>query len=627
MRDILRSLGPLTRGRRWELARIAALVSVGTMAALVEPWIYSTIVDDIAGTFVADDALQLPARLLDNAGLTLLHVAESFARIIKMPLNVGGELSARTIPEVLATIIAGALLMVLVRLVAEWSAVAGDNRAQRFGARIEQRYILRAFDHVLRLPLSYFTRRASGRIAKQVNQEEQVAPLVTAAAKDLWPDAFKLVAILAIMTVADRQLALITAVAVPLYAFISWRMTRAVDADADALYANWEEVASRIQETIGGIKTVHAHGARDHEVRELERRMADGYDSFLLRGRLYNRYYVLQQLVVVTVKATVLALGGYKALDHELTPGAVVMFIGYMDTMFAPVENLAGMWTTMQQHMGSLRRAEGLLREPVEGREGLPALAASRGEVVFDDVRFGYGTREVLRGVRFRIAPGEHVAIVGPSGAGKTTLTDLLSGLYQPSAGRILIDGKPLMDVAPSSVQGVVRGVAVDGVLFRGSMAHNIRYGRFDASDADVAEASRLAGLGPLLERLPEGLGTLVGERGVQLSAGERQRILLARAFVARPAVLVLDEATANLDFRTEADVLRAVHEVAAGRTMITVAHRPSMVLSADRVLVLRHGVIEQDGAPEALRQVPGYFREMMAAADASRGGASTEPS
>jgi ABC-type multidrug transport system fused ATPase/permease subunit len=250
----------------------------------------------------------------------------------------------------------------------------------------------------------------------------------------------------------------------------------------------------------------------------------------------------------------------------------------------------------------------------------LPSLTASRGEVVFEDVHFSYGAREVLRGVCVRVAPGERVAIVGPSGAGKTTLLDLLSGLYQPTAGRILIDGTPLADVAPSSVQAVVRGVAVDGVLFRGSMADNIRYGRFEALDADVAEAARLAGLGPLLERLSEGLGTLVGERGVQLSAGERQRILLARAFVARPAVLVFDEATANLDFRTEADVLRAVREVAAGRTTIIVAHRPSMVLAAERVLVLRHGVIEQDGAPEALREVPGYFRDMMAAAEAGRG-------
>jgi len=620
MRKLLSSLRPLTTGRRWEMVRIGILVSLGTMAALVEPWIYSTIVDDIAGTWVADEPLQLPDRVLGNLGQLGVQLYHSLGRILHFPIAVGGDLNQRTLPETLATIIAGAVLMVVIRLIAEYCTLAGDNRAQRLGATIEQRYIMRAFDHVLKLPLSFFTRRATGKIAKQVNQEEQVAPLVTAAAKDLWPDLFTLVAILVIMAFADLQLAAITALAVPVYAFISWRMTRAVDANADALYSQWEEVASRIQETISGIKTVHTHGARAHEVSELATRMAEGYESFLRRGRLYNRYYVLQQGVVVGVKGTVLALGGYKALQHELTPGAVVMFLSYLETMFAPVENLAGLWTTLQQHVGSLRRSERLLAHAPEAREDLPPLRAGRGEVVFEDVHFGYTEREVLRGVSFRIAPGEHVAIVGPSGAGKTTLTDLLSGLYQPHSGRILIDGTPLDEVSPSSVQGVVRGVAVDGVLFRGSMADNIRYGRFDAGDLDVQDASRLAGLGTLLERLPDGLATLVGERGVQLSAGERQRILLARAFVARPAVLLLDEATANLDFRTEDEVKRAISEVARGRTTIIVAHRRSMLTGVHRVLVLRNGVIEQEGTPETLIEEPGYFREMMSAGNKQEG-------
>jgi ABC-type bacteriocin/lantibiotic exporter with double-glycine peptidase domain len=616
MRALLRSLHPLTVGRGWEMLRIGFLVSCGTMAALIEPWIYSTIVDDIAGTFVADEPLQLPHRLLGDLGQFGVHFAQSVGRILHFPIGVGGDLSQRTIPETLATIIAGTVMMVVIRLIAEYCAVKGDNRAQRLGAIIEQRYIMRAFDHVLRLPLSFFTRRASGKIAKQVNQEEQVAPLVTAAAKDLWPDLFTLVAILVIMLFADVQLAAITALAIPLYAVISWQMSKAVDANADTLYAQWEEVASRIQETISGIKTVHAHGARAFEVNQLESRMKGGYDAFLRRDRLYNRYYVMQQLVVVVVKGTVLALGGYKALQHELTPGAVVMFLSYLETMFSPVENLAGLWTSLQAHVGSLKRSEKLLAEPAALREDMPPLRATRGEVVFEGVHFGYAERDVLRGVSFRIAAGEHVAIVGPSGAGKTTLTDLLSGLYQPRCGRILIDGTPLDAVAPSSVQGVVRGVAVDGVLFRGSMADNIRYGRFDASDVDVQDAARLAGLGPLLERLPSGLATLVGERGVQLSAGERQRILLARAFMARPAVLLLDEATANLDFRTEAEVQRAISEVARGRTTIIVAHRRSMMAGVQRVLVLRNGVIEQDGTPEALMETPGYFREMMGPAN-----------
>jgi ABC-type multidrug transport system fused ATPase/permease subunit len=222
----------------------------------------------------------------------------------------------------------------------------------------------------------------------------------------------------------------------------------------------------------------------------------------------------------------------------------------------------------------------------------------------------------VLDGVSFRVAAGERVALVGPSGAGKTTLTDLVAGLYRPQRGAILIDGIDLATVAPSSVQRLVRGVAVDSLLFRGSIAENVRFGRFDASDADVVDAIKMAGLSTFVQGLPDGLGTLVGERGVQLSAGERQRILLARAFLAQPRILLLDEATANLDYRTEADVKKALSRAARGRTTLLVAHRKSMLTDVDRVVVIRNGKVEQDGTPDELRAVDGYFRQLMEADD-----------
>jgi ABC-type multidrug transport system fused ATPase/permease subunit len=209
------------------------------------------------------------------------------------------------------------------------------------------------------------------------------------------------------------------------------------------------------------------------------------------------------------------------------------------------------------------------------------------------------------------------VGLVGPSGAGKTTLTDLLIGLYQPQAGTILVDGQRLTEVAPSSLRGAIRGVAADGMLFRMTIAENIRYGRFDASDAEIMDTARMAGLGPLLERLPEGLATPIGERGVELSMGERQRVLLARAFIGRPLILLLDEATANLDFKTEAAVKEAINVISEGRTTLVVAHRRSMLSDVDRILVLRGGKVEQDGSPAELLRVDGYYRQMMTAEDA----------
>jgi ATP-binding cassette subfamily B protein len=237
-------------------------------------------------------------------------------------------------------------------------------------------------------------------------------------------------------------------------------------------------------------------------------------------------------------------------------------------------------------------------------------------------VVFGYTPkRRVLDGISFRIRAGERVGLVGPSGAGKTTITDLLAGLYHPESGAIRIDDQRLDEVAPSSVRAAVRSVAADGTLFRMTVAENIRYAWQEASDAEVAEAARLAGLEPLLQRLPEGLATPIGERGVELSVGERQRVLLARAFVARPAVLLLDEATANLDFKTEEAVKQALDTISRGRTTVVVAHRRSMLTDVDRVLVLRGGHIEQDGTPAELLAVEGYFRQMMTASGESAAG------
>jgi ATP-binding cassette, subfamily B, bacterial len=204
------------------------------------------------------------------------------------------------------------------------------------------------------------------------------------------------------------------------------------------------------------------------------------------------------------------------------------------------------------------------------------------------------------------------VALIGPSGAGKTTIADLLAALYTPQSGEIRIDGQPVDGVEPASIHAAVRSVAADGTLFRASIRENIRYGRFDATDDDIAIAAEQAGLAALIARLADGLDTGVGEGGIALSVGERQRVLLARAFVATPRVLVLDEATANLDYRTEASVKKALAVLGRDHTTITVAHRRSMLIDVDRVIVLRDGRIEQQGVPGELLRTGGYFRDMM---------------
>lgn len=242
------------------------------------------------------------------------------------------------------------------------------------------------------------------------------------------------------------------------------------------------------------------------------------------------------------------------------------------------------------------------------------ALVPGPGRVEFRDVRFSYvPDRPVLHGVTFTLEPGTVTALVGPSGAGKTTIADLLLRLHEPDGGAIFVDGQPLARLDPASVRQAVSVVSADGAVFRGTLAENIRYKRPDATDAEIEAAALAAGLGRTLDRLPERLETEIGEGGIGLAVGERQRVQLARAFASRPRILVLDEATANLDYATEADLKEALATMQRGRTTLVIAHRYAMVRDADHVLVLEAGRITQTGTPAELVAAGGWFARFAA--------------
>jgi ABC-type multidrug transport system fused ATPase/permease subunit len=612
----------LGRSRVRDLVLIGVLVSLGTASSLFEPWIYRAIIDDIAGVFVAPPMLLEAESWLGRLSRAIEHIPGSWARVFTAPLvavtSVGGRaLEGRSVPQAMATVIVGALLLGVLKLMAEWCKLVADNRMAAVASDLERGFILRTFRHVLRLPLSFFTRRSSGGVARQVDQSDNIAPVFTAAAQQFWPDFFGLAAILTILVAANAELALIAAIAIVAYGLVTWQSSRRLDAALDRYYALWDDVSSHVQQAVAGIKTVQAHGNEEHEAEKLDALSRHAYATYVARNRVANRYTYMQEAIVALARTLVLALGGLKAIEHQLTPGDVVMFLAYLDRLFTPIENLTGLYTQLQQHATAVRRAQRLLEQPIAGGDEQPPLVPEPAEVRFSDVTFGYSARRpVLDRVSFHLRPGERTALVGPSGAGKTTVTDLLVGLYKPQSGQILVAGQRLDEVSPSSVRAAIRGVAADGTLFRLSIRENIRYGRLDATDEDVRTAASMAGLDTVVQQLEDGLDTLIGERGVELSVGERQRVLLARAFIGRPTVLVLDEATANLDFRTESSVKEALALLAHGRTTLLIAHRRSMLSEVDRVIVLRDGRIEQDGSPEELLNQDGYFRDMVRASE-----------
>ncbi|MFN8583438.1 MAG: ABC transporter ATP-binding protein [Gemmatimonadaceae bacterium] len=454
-----REIRSLAQGRWREISIIALLVSLGTLASIFEPWIYSAIIDDIAGILVADNSEALIGRFVQDVLQTAANLGASAVRILSAPLRGSLELEARTIPEAFATIATGAVLMVLMRIVAQACAAAGDNRAARLGSDVEQDIIGKTYRHVLRLPLGFFQRRASGTIAKQVDQSDAIAPIVSGVAEEVWPELFTLVAILSIMLVVDPSLALVTLVSVPVYAAVTWRMTRALDAGMDEYYAAWDDIVARLQESIQGIKTVRAFGAADHEASELNEHMGEAYEAYLARTRLQNCYGPLQSAIIVITQGSVLAIGGYQALQHQLSPGAVVLFLTYLDRLYGPIESLTGSYTPLQPHLASPRTGATIAGASLRCLARISHRPAPRGAIDAQrDLRL-QGHR-VLDGITFSVAwRKDRNCRTQRRGRPRPPIS---SPPLSPPAGSLRIDDTDTSRVAPSSVR-YVRGVAVDG--------------------------------------------------------------------------------------------------------------------------------------------------------------------
>jgi len=359
----------LRLGRRFvvRFVVVTVLVSLGTVATLFEPWIYRAIVDDVAGVFVTPRPVVEAEHALAELASPLHHLKTSGRRMFGAPLRVvqrqpgqPRRLPPRTAPQAVATVLIGAALLVVTRLLSQLGRLKGDNRSTVLANTIERGYILRTFRHVLRLPLGYFTRRASGAVARQIDQSDHIAPVFTAFAQEFWPDFFSLLAILIIMTTLNIELALITFIAVPVYTVVTWQMTQRLETRLETYYDLWDEVSSRIQQAVEGIKTVLTHGAAQHEIDDLDARSKVAFSTYVERNRIQNRYTFVQEVIVAVSKAGALLLGGLKALQHQLTPGDVVLFVAYLDKVYSPIENLTELYTSLQEHVSSVRFSIGL---------------------------------------------------------------------------------------------------------------------------------------------------------------------------------------------------------------------------------------------------------------------------
>jgi len=604
--------------------KFVLIVFIGLLATganLIEPLIYREAINDVAGLFIQRAKDETRQKYQTDADTTQADADDSeidfiLSKILPKEPHTRHEVAGRTPMQAIQTLLVAVVILFFVNLLGQLFLLLGENMNVRLSCNIEQGFIRNTFGHVLRLPLSFFSKRSSAALAKQINQSEEVSGVVNGLSQEILPEIISLCGILAIMFWQNVTLTLIALAVIPFYLMIAWRSANKLETGLSSFYDRWEEVAARMQDALAGIKTVKLSGAEQREVVRFSQISDAAYRDYVDRTKLANQYVFWENMLTRLSTALVLGYGGYLTLKHQLTPGDVVMFVAYLDRLYGPIDTLASLWVNLQQNIASMARAFRLIDVKHEEKPG-EDWEIKQGKVEFKDVRFAYTKeREILKGLSFIIEPGKVTAIVGTSGAGKTTAVDLLMKLYEPSGGEILIDGKNLAKIDASSVRRQMGMVAADGAVFRGTLADNIRYKRPEATDDEVKGAAIAAGMEGTLQRLPEGLLTNVGESGLGLSVGERQRIQIARILIAKPKILILDEATANLDFATEAEVKRTIKEVSKENTVIVIAHRYTMVKDADYVVVLSAGEVIEQGSPSDLIKQEGWFAKFAHALD-----------
>ena len=572
MLDYLRFLSGYAKGERGKIALICVFVVLSQSASLAEPFFFATIID----------------KYLANASqFATAHIFfHSLTDIVL--IWIGVALLARTFKN---------LQTYYVQTVAD-----------RIGIRVLEA----AYSHVLALPMTFHSDQKAGEVFRKLSKaRDDVTALFTVIFDKIFQNTFSIIVVFGIVFWKSPRMGIALFGFVPVFFLVTWFFNRKIKKTQVEINKINEQLFGSSFEAVSHIELVKAFSSEKEEEKHLAHDNALSHLRLKKKSVAYQALGFVQGTVVNLARVVLLWYGAALSFEGLLSFGNVILFNFYSFAVYQPLYDLGDISTKYSEGVAAVDRLQSVLNEPITIKDAPNAIKADKleGRVEFKNVSFGYGPdRMILKDVSFLVEPGKKLAFVGTTGSGKSTIIKLLLRFYEPTSGEILIDGKPIESYEIESLHKRIGLVLQDNVLFNTTIGNNIRYGTFDATDDAVRDAAQRASLQPFLAKLSDSIHTRVGERGLMVSGGEKQRIAIARSIIKKPDILIFDEATSALDSHTEDEIRKSILEVSKGVTSITVAHRFATVIDSDEIILLIGGSIAERGTHDELLKKGGEY-------------------